>query len=272
MFARRLTSLTASPISSGGTSEIAGRAEQEHDRERGAQPVRPREPVERASAAASSAPTTSRWTFSSGAGRRACSRAARPSSRHFLLGDDARARAGRAPRSRGRPRSTPTRSSCVPRAATRPWSSTTISSARAIVERRWAMITVVRPRIASCRPSRIFASVVASTDAVASSRIRIARVDDERARDRDALALPAGERDPALADHRVVALGQPLDELVRLREPRGLLDLLVGRLGPAEREVLAHGRREEERILRDRADLAAQRVERQRRARRRRRS
>ena len=35
------------------------------------------------------------------------------------------------------------------------------------------MISVVRPRIASRRPSRIFASVVASTDAVASSRMRI---------------------------------------------------------------------------------------------------
>ena len=52
-----------------------------------------------------------------------------------------------------------------------------------------------------------------------------ARVDDERARDRDALALAARERDPALADHGVVALRQPLDELVRLREPRRALDL-----------------------------------------------
>ena len=34
------------------------------------------------------------------------------------------------------------------------------------------MITVVRSRIASRSPSRIRASVVASTDAVASSRIR----------------------------------------------------------------------------------------------------
>ena len=86
-----------------------------------------------------------------------------------------------------------------------------------------------------------------------------ARVDDQRAGDRDPLALAAGERDPALADHRVVAVRQRLDELVRLREPRGALDLLVGRFGPAERDVLAHGRREEERVLRDHADLAPQR-------------
>src|SRR5581483_2856853 len=88
-----------------------------------------------------------------------------------------------------------------------------------------------------------------------------ARVDDERARDRDALPLPARERDPALADHRVVAVGKRGHELVRLREPGGLLDLLVRRVGAAEREVLADGRREQERILRDHADLAAQRRE-----------
>jgi hypothetical protein len=64
-------------------------------------------------------------------------------------------------------------SACVPRAVIRPWSRTTISSASAIVESRWAMMIVVRPRITSRSPARIFASVVASTDAVASSRIRI---------------------------------------------------------------------------------------------------
>ena len=88
-----------------------------------------------------------------------------------------------------------------------------------------------------------------------------ARVDDERARDRDALALAAGERDPALADHRVVAVRQRLDELVRLREARRALDLLVGRVGASERDVLAHRRREEERVLRDHADRAPQRGE-----------
>ena len=60
----------------------------------------------------------------------------------------------------------------MPRAAIRPSSSTTISFASAIVESRWAMISVVRFRIASRRPTRIRASVDASTDAVASSRMR----------------------------------------------------------------------------------------------------
>ena len=50
---------------------------------------------------------------------------------------------------------------------------TTISSASEIVESRWAMTKVVRPSIASRRPRLIAASVVASTEEVASSRIRI---------------------------------------------------------------------------------------------------
>ena len=44
-----------------------------------------------------------------------------------------------------------------------------------------------------------------------------AGVDDERPCDREPLSLTARERDAALADHRVVALRQLLDELVRLR-------------------------------------------------------
>src|SRR6476469_6034042 len=94
-------------------------------------------------------------------------------------------------------------SSCVPRAAIRPSSSTTISSASAIVESRWAMISVVRFRIASRRPTRI------------------------RARDRQALPLAARERDAALADHAVVAIRQLVDEFARLRKGCDPLDLGV---------------------------------------------
>ena len=98
-----------------------------------------------------------------------------------------RARAGRARRSRGRRGSSPSSSSCVPRAAIAPASSTTISSASEIVESRCAMMIVVRLRIASRSPCLICDSVVASTDAVASSRIEHARVDDRaRARSRSA--------------------------------------------------------------------------------------
>ena len=170
------------------------------------------------------------------------------------------AAAGRARGSRGRPGS-----SRAARPASRGRrsgrrSSTTTSSASAIVESRWAMMIVVRPRIASRSPSRMSASVVASTDAVASSRMRIRGSISERTRDRDPLALAAGERDPALADHGLVALRQLGDELVRLRSARGRLDRLDRRVREAEGDVVAHGGREEERVLRDDADLAPQRA------------
>ena len=61
------------------------------------------------------------------------------------------------------------------------------------------------------------------------------RVRDQRSRDRDALALAARERHPALADDRVVAVGQPRDEVVRLGSPRGLLDLVLRRVRAARR-------------------------------------
>ena len=55
----------------------------------------------------------------------------------------------------------------------RPCSSTTMSSASAIVESRWAMTNVVRPAITSRSAALISRSVVASTDEVASSRMRM---------------------------------------------------------------------------------------------------
>jgi hypothetical protein len=48
---------------------------------------------------------------------------------------------------------------------------------------------------------------------------------------------------------------------VRLREAGGLLDLLVGRAGGAEGDVLAHRRREEEGVLGDDRDRPAERGE-----------
>ena len=221
------TSSTASPIRSGGTSEIAVAP----SRNTIASAVRsrygPREPVERRQPPLRLRPRP----VLRPSGPRGADEAADPGCQTRIMRPPARrrarARAGRARRSRGRPRSSPTRSSCVPRAATRPWSRTTISSASAIVERRCAMITVVRSahRLAQAEPDLRLGRRVDRRGRVVEDQDP--RVDDERARDRDALALPARERDPALADHRVVALRQPLDELVRLREPRGLLDLLV---------------------------------------------
>ena len=50
------------------------------------------------------------------------------------------------------------------------------------------------------------------------------RVGEDRARDRDPLPLAAREREAALAEHRLVALGQALDELRGAGEPRGAAD------------------------------------------------
>ena len=111
------------------------------------------------------------------------------------------------------------------------------------------MMIVVRSRMTSRSPARILASVVASTEAVASSRIEDPGVDEERAGDRDSLTLSARERDAALADDGLVAVRQLEDELVCLRRLRGRLDGLVRRVGHPERDVVADRRGEEERIL-----------------------
>ncbi len=83
------------------------------------------------------------------------------------------------------------------------------------------------PRATSSSDRWMAASVSLSTDEVASSSTRIggslrmARAIDSRWR------WPPDSFWPALADHRVVALGQVADELVRLGQPGGLLQLRV---------------------------------------------
>ena len=69
-------------------------------------------------------------------------------------------------------------------------------------------MNVVRPCISRSIASMISASVRTSTELVGSSRIRIGRVLEERAGERDALPLAAGQAHAALADPRVVAVRQ----------------------------------------------------------------
>ena len=85
-----------------------------------------------------------------------------------------------------------------------------------------------------------------------------ARVHQQGAGDGDALFLPAGEGDAALADAGVVASGSCQDEFVRLGGCGSLDDLLIGGAGAAEGDVFADGSGEEGRLLEDDADLAAQ--------------
>ena len=64
------------------------------------------------------------------------------------------------------------------------------------------------------------------------------RVSQDRARDRDPLLLAARESVAPLADHRLVALGETLDQVVDLGGPRRVLDLGVGGVGLREAEVV----------------------------------
>ena len=81
---------------------------------------------------------------------------------------------------------------------------------------------------------------------------------EEDAGDRDPLTLPAGEPDAALADPRVVAVRQPLDELARVRRRRCRLDRRAVRVRPPVRDVLPDRPGEERVVLRHDADPRSQ--------------
>ena len=85
------------------------------------------------------------------------------------------------------------------------------------------------------------------------------RVREEGARDRHALALAAGQLHAALAHHRVIALGQAHDEVVRAGLPRRVLDLGLRRAGPAVGDVLGQRAVEQDGLLLHDRDLTAQR-------------
>ncbi len=117
------------------------------------------------------------------------------------------------------------------------------------VERRWAMISVVA--LGGDRAQRL-------ADGGLGRGVDGARrvVEDEHpgvveqgAGQGDALALPAGEREAALADAGVVALGEVADELVGLRGRGRGPDLGVGGVGAAVGDVGAHRVGEEESLL-----------------------
>ena len=59
------------------------------------------------------------------------------------------------------------------------------------------------------------------------------------AADRDALALPAGELRAALADARVEAVGQRLDEVGQARAGDRELKLGLAGVGPGDEQVVA---------------------------------
>ncbi len=86
------------------------------------------------------------------------------------------------------------------------------------------------------------------------------RLDEQGAGDGDALLLPAGKVDAALADLGVIAAGQRHDKVVGLGHfGRGDYFLVAG-VGPAVADVVADCAGEEHGLLQRRADPAAQRV------------
>src|SRR5579883_189050 len=85
-----------------------------------------------------------------------------------------------------------------------------------------------------------------------------ARIGDERAGDRNALTLSAGEAAAALADDRVVALRQFEDELMRAGELRRGDHTLDRHAGIGKRDVLPDRAVEQHVLLEDDADLTPQ--------------
>ena len=67
------------------------------------------------------------------------------------------------------------------------------------------------------------------------------RIAQERAGDRDPLALAAGKPDAALAHHGPVSRRQPGDEVVGVGQPAGFLHLFLAGIGLAEPEIILDG-------------------------------
>ena len=101
-------------------------------------------------------------------------------------------------------------------------------------------------------------SLSASSDEVASSSKKKRRVAQNGARDGDALALAARERDAALADRRVESLRQRGDEGSGMCVLGGTRDLGIGSVRAAEADIVAHGGGEHHAVLRHQRDARAQ--------------
>src|SRR5471032_3298829 len=85
-----------------------------------------------------------------------------------------------------------------------------------------------------------------------------ARLAQQRAGDRQTLLLAAGQVGRVLFEHGVVAHRQALDEFVGAGRRGGFEDFLEGGVGLGDHQVFTHGAAEQEVLLQDHADLAAQ--------------
>ena len=101
------------------------------------------------------------------------------------------------------------------------------------------MTSVVRPRVS---PSSASCDLALARGVERAGRLveqQDRPIREQRPRDRQPLALAAGELDAALAEIGVEALRQALDELQRVRRLARRAHLGVGRVGPAVAHVLA---------------------------------
>ena len=87
-----------------------------------------------------------------------------------------------------------------------PPSSTTIWSASTMLDTRWATMITVASAVTGCSAARSRASVARSSAENESSNRKIAGRAQQRARDREPLALAAGDVRAALRDRRLEAL------------------------------------------------------------------
>src|SRR6202030_722445 len=84
------------------------------------------------------------------------------------------------------------------------------------------------------------------------------RITDQGTGNGGTLFLSAGEGDAALADYRLIALGEALDVGGDVGCFGGVVDLLIGGGVYAKRDVFADAVAEEERFLRHESNIAPQ--------------
>ena len=145
----------------------------------------------------------------------------------------------------------------MPDSTIRPSTSTTARSASSTVESRCVATSTVRPceRGAEALDEPTLRERVDGGERIVEHDD--ARPRDERARERDALALPAGQVDAALADQRVVAVRQVVGERVDAGGLARREHLVPVGVLAAGGEVLAQRHREEHRPLRHERDGGA---------------
>ena len=139
-------------------------------------------------------------------------------------------------------------------------------SLRADSDRRCVMLIVVLPRASSseCLEDLRLRPRVERTRRLVQDED--GGIPQERARDRKPLALAAAHPHAALAQHGVRPGRERLDPALQPSSTGGLENFGVGRPLARERDVLAQRRVEQEGVLEDEPDLAAERGDRPARA------